>query len=649
MLLLISIAIAIFLLTALFGRVWCGWACPQTVYMEFLFRPLERLARGRPARLAGARQAAAASHPRRLLKYARLRRAGAVPGAHLPRLLRRRRRSWSSGCGARRSSTRPRSSSWPGTTALDLLRLRLVPRADLPGGLPLRPAAVGAARPAVADRRLRRRAAASRARQGLKDRPGTARRLHRLRRLRAHLPDRHRHPRRPADGVHPLHPVHRRLRRRHGQGRQAARAHPLHLARRASRASRPACCARASCSTPPRSPSPSGCSPVDLGTRPTPTSRCCAAPARRTPVEPDGSVVNQVRVKITNRGRASRALPHRAGRRRRRRADRAGESARRCRPARPRDDQRVRRGAGGGVRRTTGSPPPSRSATAPRFTLAVPFELVGPERDARPRRRRGARTDERRPVVAGRRSSPCSAVTVVANVALLLEGQPRPRRSRSSPTTTSGRSSGTPPWRSGRRSAALGWRLDGPARRRPSRASATLAGATRATRDGAPLDAADVRADGESQRARRRRVSGARSLATRAGALRGAASRSDARGLWELRSRRGARRRRVRRAGHASDNGAPAAPMNALVLSVLGASLLGSPHCAAMCGGFVCFFSGQGGARPSATTHAAYHGGRLAGLRAARAWPRDWPAPGSTWRAGWPASSARPRSRRASC
>jgi len=46
MLLLISIAIAIFLLTALFGRVWCGWACPQTVYMEFLFRPIERLFEG---------------------------------------------------------------------------------------------------------------------------------------------------------------------------------------------------------------------------------------------------------------------------------------------------------------------------------------------------------------------------------------------------------------------------------------------------------------------------------------------------------------------------------------------------------------------------------------------------------------------------
>src|ERR1044071_3553407 len=26
--------IALFLVTALLGRVWCGWACPQTVYLE---------------------------------------------------------------------------------------------------------------------------------------------------------------------------------------------------------------------------------------------------------------------------------------------------------------------------------------------------------------------------------------------------------------------------------------------------------------------------------------------------------------------------------------------------------------------------------------------------------------------------------------
>jgi cytochrome c oxidase accessory protein FixG len=42
----ITIAIAVFLVTALFGRVWCGWGCPQTVYLELVFRPIERLLEG---------------------------------------------------------------------------------------------------------------------------------------------------------------------------------------------------------------------------------------------------------------------------------------------------------------------------------------------------------------------------------------------------------------------------------------------------------------------------------------------------------------------------------------------------------------------------------------------------------------------------
>jgi cytochrome c oxidase accessory protein FixG len=33
--------------TAFLGRVWCGWGCPQTVYLEYLFRPLERLIEGK--------------------------------------------------------------------------------------------------------------------------------------------------------------------------------------------------------------------------------------------------------------------------------------------------------------------------------------------------------------------------------------------------------------------------------------------------------------------------------------------------------------------------------------------------------------------------------------------------------------------------
>jgi cytochrome c oxidase accessory protein FixG len=47
MLLLLGIFVTIFLLTALFGRVWCGWACPQTVYLEFVYRPIERLTGGK--------------------------------------------------------------------------------------------------------------------------------------------------------------------------------------------------------------------------------------------------------------------------------------------------------------------------------------------------------------------------------------------------------------------------------------------------------------------------------------------------------------------------------------------------------------------------------------------------------------------------
>lgn len=46
MFLMLSIFVGILAMTALIGRAWCGWGCPQTVYMEFLFRPIERLFEG---------------------------------------------------------------------------------------------------------------------------------------------------------------------------------------------------------------------------------------------------------------------------------------------------------------------------------------------------------------------------------------------------------------------------------------------------------------------------------------------------------------------------------------------------------------------------------------------------------------------------
>lgn len=42
----ISVFAAILLFTAVLGRVFCGWACPFTVFMEFVYRPIERLLEG---------------------------------------------------------------------------------------------------------------------------------------------------------------------------------------------------------------------------------------------------------------------------------------------------------------------------------------------------------------------------------------------------------------------------------------------------------------------------------------------------------------------------------------------------------------------------------------------------------------------------
>ena len=47
-----------------------------------------------------------------------------------------------------------------------------------------------------------------------------------------------------------------------------------------------------------------------------------------------------------------------------------------------------------------------------------------------------------------------------------------------------------------------------------------------------------------------------------------------------------------------------------IVLGVLGASLLGSVHCAGMCGGFVCFYAAASGG-PRRAAHVAYNAGRL--------------------------------------
>lgn len=43
---MISLFVGIILFTTVYGRVWCGWTCPQTVFLEILFRPIEYLIDG---------------------------------------------------------------------------------------------------------------------------------------------------------------------------------------------------------------------------------------------------------------------------------------------------------------------------------------------------------------------------------------------------------------------------------------------------------------------------------------------------------------------------------------------------------------------------------------------------------------------------
>jgi cytochrome c oxidase accessory protein FixG len=48
-----GVGFSLFFVTALLGRIWCGWACPQTVFLEHVYRRIERWIEGdAPARRA---------------------------------------------------------------------------------------------------------------------------------------------------------------------------------------------------------------------------------------------------------------------------------------------------------------------------------------------------------------------------------------------------------------------------------------------------------------------------------------------------------------------------------------------------------------------------------------------------------------------
>lgn len=45
-----SFLLFVFLVTARYGRVWCGWACPQTVFLQFAFDPVEKFFEGKASK-----------------------------------------------------------------------------------------------------------------------------------------------------------------------------------------------------------------------------------------------------------------------------------------------------------------------------------------------------------------------------------------------------------------------------------------------------------------------------------------------------------------------------------------------------------------------------------------------------------------------
>jgi cytochrome c oxidase accessory protein FixG len=45
-----GVIVSVFFAASSFGRMWCGYACPQTVYLEFFFRPVEAFLEGGPTR-----------------------------------------------------------------------------------------------------------------------------------------------------------------------------------------------------------------------------------------------------------------------------------------------------------------------------------------------------------------------------------------------------------------------------------------------------------------------------------------------------------------------------------------------------------------------------------------------------------------------
>jgi cytochrome c oxidase accessory protein FixG len=69
--LITGLGFSLFFVTALLGRIWCGWACPQTIFLDHVFRRIERWTDGDAVqrRLLAAAPWTAGKAARRALKH----------------------------------------------------------------------------------------------------------------------------------------------------------------------------------------------------------------------------------------------------------------------------------------------------------------------------------------------------------------------------------------------------------------------------------------------------------------------------------------------------------------------------------------------------------------------------------------------------
>jgi polyferredoxin len=152
-----GIGLALVIATTLLGRVWCGWACPQTVFLEGFFRPIERWIEGdREARI---RLDKAPWDARKIGKKVLKQTLFILTAAFVAHIFVgyfvTPWKLWAMiGEGPARH---PEAFGWAtGLTALFYGNFARFPRADLRWRVPLRPPAVGAHRQGHRRRWLRR-------------------------------------------------------------------------------------------------------------------------------------------------------------------------------------------------------------------------------------------------------------------------------------------------------------------------------------------------------------------------------------------------------------------------------------------------------------------------------------------------------------